>query len=96
VGRADDLTGLLPQPGNVALCQAAGLQGASGDDAHLAAADYLSPGRPDPAGAMDGNRNDRHLVGDRDDEGAVLELADGSVTCSKPPSSYPGCSAPAT
>jgi hypothetical protein len=25
---------------------------------------------------MDSNRNDRHLAGDRDDEGAVLELAD--------------------
>jgi len=39
VGRPDDVPCLLTQPGNVVTAQAAGLQGASHDDTHLAAAD---------------------------------------------------------
>ncbi len=31
------------------------------------------------AGAFDGNRNDRYLAGDGEDEGAVLEPADGTI-----------------
>jgi len=35
--------------------------------------DCGSPRRPDPTGAVDGGRRDRHLIGDRDGEGAVFE-----------------------
>jgi hypothetical protein len=79
VGRPDDVPCLLTQPGNIVMAQAAGLQGASRDDTHLAAVDGAPPRRPDPAGAMDGNRQDRHLAGDRDDEGAVFEGADRAI-----------------
>lgn len=47
--------------------------------ANLAGVDGLAPRRPDPAGAVDGDRDDRHLAGDRDDEGTVFELPDGAV-----------------
>jgi len=73
------IPGLIPKPGNVVLGQAAGLQRVPGGDAHLATADDPAPRRPDRASAMDGNGHDRHLVCDRDHEGAILELADGAI-----------------
>jgi len=79
VGHPDDVSCLLTQPGNVVMAQAAGLQGASHDDTHLAAVDCAPPRRPDPAGAMDGDRQDRHLAGNRDDEGAVFEVTDRAI-----------------
>jgi len=79
MGRADEIPGLVPQPGNIVLGQAAGRQRACSDDAHRAAVDGGASRRPDPAGAFDGNWHDRYLAGDGDDEGAVLELADGTI-----------------
>ena len=58
--------------------QAGGLQRASGNDAHRAAADRFAPAARSSR-AMNGNGHDRHLVGDRDDKRAVLELADGAI-----------------
>ena len=83
MGRADDIACLLTQPGNVVMGQAADRQGAPDNDTYLAAVDRgpdrFPPRWPDPASALDGNRHDRHLVGDRDDEGAVFELTDRAV-----------------
>ena len=76
---ADDIPGLIPQPGNVVLGQATGGQRPPGDDAHVSAADCLVSRWPYQPRAMNGNRHDWHPVGDRDDEGAVLELPDGAV-----------------
>jgi hypothetical protein len=43
VSRADDIPCLLTQPGNVVVGQAAGQQGASDNDVHLAAVDCAAP-----------------------------------------------------